>query len=76
MEITDTARRVAAIYLKAQGVPPEAAGGETAGLPKSKPGRDLLKKQLDQLMSAFESGDAGAFDKGVEELARHKNMVR
>ncbi len=75
---SDMAKRLAARYIKSQEDPSAAppAPEPTAAIPQSKPGKDMLKKQIDALMSAFESGDSGAFDKSLDALNRHKSMLR
>jgi hypothetical protein len=48
---------------------------QTAAIPKSKPGWEMMKGMLDSAVKAFESGDEATFSKVVSKLNEHASRV-
>lgn len=67
MNISKTATRVAALYLKAQ-QGQQQQGQQQQALPKSKPGLQMVKGKLDALNKAYDDQDTSAFDKALHDL--------
>lgn len=66
--MSEIAARIAARALRAEGLNAEAEA-VVAKLPRSGPGLDMVKGQLEKLNKAYESGDGDEFAKALDELS-------
>lgn len=77
MQISPLAARVAARHLGQQTDGAQQAQQQEQGaLPKSAPGLQMVKRQLDELNRAFEKGDAEGFGKALDTLkSSHEKLA-